>query len=101
MNKISTKLEQPNPCISVDSMESNEPSRPSISSTADKTSLLQTLVDMLQARSTVAAGDNGAVVLAQLFALRPDLTPWISDLTGAIDLILNGGRFTSIRSLMT
>jgi hypothetical protein len=56
---------------------------------------------MLQARSIVAAVDDGAVVLAQLAGLRPDLTPWISDLTGAIDLILNGGRFTSIRSLMT
>jgi hypothetical protein len=67
-----------------------------------KTSLLQTLVDTLQAAVLiVAAVHNVAAVLAQVAPPRQDLHPWIADLAQAIHLILNGGRFTPIRSPMT
>jgi hypothetical protein len=54
-------------------MGSNQPNRPPISLADFKTSLLQTLVDVLQTRLIVAAVHNGAAVLAQVAALRSDL----------------------------
>jgi hypothetical protein len=44
---------------------------------------------------------NGAAVLGQVAALRPDLQFWIADFTEAIDLVLNGGRFAFMSSPMT
>jgi hypothetical protein len=82
-------------------MENNYPVCTPFSSADDKTSFLQTLIDMLRAGMIVAPVDNGAVALAQVGALRPDLRSRIAELAEAIDLILNGGCFTFIISRMT
>jgi hypothetical protein len=82
-------------------MGSNQPNGQQISLADFKTSSLQTLVDVLQARLIVAAVHNGAAVLAQVAALRSDLRRWIADPAEAVDLILSGGCFTFISSAMT